>query len=316
MRSQACAPTLERWQPEILIWVLAGRRSRSAWLLVNGTRRSRANSSTCSSRSRRRSSRLRVLDCLRPSRRRWVASPHKIACRQFSSSGSAISGGIWVQAVVAGGVGGVVQPVQGIQRRVRPGLARVGFGGGDQFAGDVRTAQRVRRSLVLLTVIDRQGIVDNDPGVAGQHREVVDRGPAPAVMQVVGGQLVGAGHVQPLLAAVDVQAGLVHVQQVCCGDRGLDQLLAVGQRLAGGREHTTDPAGRTARPRSRPRSTARRVRPGRADRRPGRRPPLCQATGALTPAGAAAVVTHPQPQRRLCSRCSVTLTVTAGMSRN
>ena len=28
----------ERWQPLIFIWVLVGRTSRSAWLLVNGTR--------------------------------------------------------------------------------------------------------------------------------------------------------------------------------------------------------------------------------------------------------------------------------------
>jgi hypothetical protein len=46
------------------------RTSRSAWLLVKGTDRSRANSSTWSSRSRRRSSRLRVLDWRRPGARR------------------------------------------------------------------------------------------------------------------------------------------------------------------------------------------------------------------------------------------------------
>lgn len=53
-------------------------------------------------------------------------------------------------------------------------------------------------------------------------------------MQVVGGQLVGAGHVQPLRCAVDVQAGLVHMQPVRHVIRFLFKLLdIIGQRVTG-----------------------------------------------------------------------------------
>jgi hypothetical protein len=59
--------------PEIFIWVLAGRRSRSAWLLVNGAVRSPAKRSTSASRSWRRSRRLR------PGRRGWLDNPTRTA---------------------------------------------------------------------------------------------------------------------------------------------------------------------------------------------------------------------------------------------
>src|SRR5680860_382558 len=58
MRSHALAPPSERWHPEILSWVLTGLRSGSAWLFVKPTRRSRANSNTCSSRDVNRVSRF------------------------------------------------------------------------------------------------------------------------------------------------------------------------------------------------------------------------------------------------------------------
>lgn len=44
-------------------WILAGRRSRSAWLEVGGTRRSWAKRSTSSSRSRRTSNNSLALRC-------------------------------------------------------------------------------------------------------------------------------------------------------------------------------------------------------------------------------------------------------------
>ena len=37
MVAQAVAPSGLRWDPEIFCWVVAGRRSRSAPLLVKGT---------------------------------------------------------------------------------------------------------------------------------------------------------------------------------------------------------------------------------------------------------------------------------------
>jgi hypothetical protein len=122
------------------------------------------------------------------------------------------------EAIVAGGVGGVVQPVQGVRRGFRPGLAGVGFGGGDQLAGRVRAAQRVGGclvvGLVVGAVVDRQRVVHGEAGEAGQHPELVDRGTAPRRVQVVGGQGFGTGHMQPLLAAGHVQAGLVEMHQV------------------------------------------------------------------------------------------------------
>lgn len=54
-----------------------------------------------------------------------------------------------LQAVVAGGVRGVVQPEQGVQGGFRPGLAGMGFGHGDDLAGQVRTRQRVRGAAVV-----------------------------------------------------------------------------------------------------------------------------------------------------------------------
>src|SRR3977135_2032220 len=68
MCAQAFALVSERFVPEILICVLAGRRSRSAWLLVKGTVMSWAKRRTWSSRSRRRDSRLRVWTAYGPGR--------------------------------------------------------------------------------------------------------------------------------------------------------------------------------------------------------------------------------------------------------
>src|SRR5215204_4275371 len=48
-------------RPEIFCWILDGRRSRSAWFEVGGTRRSWAKRSTSAGRSRRTSSSSRAL---------------------------------------------------------------------------------------------------------------------------------------------------------------------------------------------------------------------------------------------------------------
>ncbi len=79
MVSHACAPVVERWGPEIFSWVLAGRRSLSPWLLVNRQVRSTEKRSTSARRRVRRSSRLRVLDCLRPGARGLFARPARTA---------------------------------------------------------------------------------------------------------------------------------------------------------------------------------------------------------------------------------------------
>jgi hypothetical protein len=58
------------------------RTSPSAWLLVKGTRRSRAKRRMSSSRSRNRSRRLRVLVCSRRVwSRGWSANPTRMACQ-------------------------------------------------------------------------------------------------------------------------------------------------------------------------------------------------------------------------------------------
>src|SRR3954454_19367926 len=144
--------------------------SRSAWLLVNGTDRSRANSSTWASRSRRRSSRLRVLDWRRPGARRCSASPTRRAWRHESSNGSAISEGIagscWSRAWWAA----VLSPYSARSALLGPGLVRVGLAGRDQFAADVRAAQSVPGLVV--GVVDRQGVVDHRSTERGQHVEL------------------------------------------------------------------------------------------------------------------------------------------------
>jgi hypothetical protein len=90
--------------------------------------------------------------------------------------------------------------------------------------------------------------VHGDTGESRQHTELVDRDAAAGGVQVVGGQLVGAGHVQPLFAAGNIQAGLIDVHQVRQRDQRLDQRLDVDQRLRGSGEHAADPAGGASRP--------------------------------------------------------------------
>ena len=132
-RSQFLAPVAERWQPEILSWVLTGRRSRSLPLLVNGTARSVVKSRIWSSRSRMRCSRFRVLVCLRPSLGRCWARPTSTACRYRSSGSAARSAGIavrpWSWAVLAGGP---VRPA-----RCGPGRASAGRGGPARRGGQL-----------------------------------------------------------------------------------------------------------------------------------------------------------------------------------
>jgi hypothetical protein len=51
-----------RQQPEIFCCALIGRRSRSAWLLSNGTAKSTVNRRTCSRRSSSRVSRFAAFE--------------------------------------------------------------------------------------------------------------------------------------------------------------------------------------------------------------------------------------------------------------
>src|SRR6266849_394262 len=59
MRQKAVTPVALRKVPEIFCCTFAQRRSRSAWLLVKGMRRSSSKASTCSARAISASSRRR-----------------------------------------------------------------------------------------------------------------------------------------------------------------------------------------------------------------------------------------------------------------
>jgi len=120
----------------------------------------------------------------------------------------------------------------------------VGFSDRGELTEQVRAAQRMRRGGVVGAVVDAERVVYRGAPIAGQHPELLDRGAAAAFVQVVGGELLGPGDVQPLLAAGDVQAGLVHPDDRGQTDHRLDQLLHLGQRLRGAGNLGADPAGR------------------------------------------------------------------------
>src|SRR6476660_7195451 len=84
-----------------------------------------------------------------------------------------------------------------------------------------------------VAVVHAQRVVDGGSGVFGQDPELVARHPAAAFVQVVGGERVGAGHVQPLRRAGDAHAGLVDTDHRGPADHGLDQLVDVGQAVGG-----------------------------------------------------------------------------------
>jgi hypothetical protein len=150
------------------------------------------------------------------------------------------------QVLVAGVVGGGVQAQQRGQRLLGPDLVGVGLGRGGQLPGQVRPAQSVVG--IGVGVVERQCVVHRDAAVAGQHPELVDRGPAAGAVQVIGGEPVGASDVQPPAGAGDADRGLVDVHHVRQHEQRSDQPLDLDER--GGRlaQRGADPAGGRPRP--------------------------------------------------------------------
>src|SRR5258706_15857528 len=64
MQANAMAPLAERKEPETFCWTLSMRRSRSAWLLSKGIRRSSRKASTWSCPNHKRSKRFWAGVCL------------------------------------------------------------------------------------------------------------------------------------------------------------------------------------------------------------------------------------------------------------
>ena len=111
-----------------------------------------------------------------------------------------------VKAILAHGVGGVVDLGRGAAGLGRPELFGMLLGNRGQLADQMGSAQRVCGAIA---VIDGEGVVHHGARVCRQDGEVVDRDPAAAFVQVVGGEQVGARHVQPLLAPGDVHRCLI-----------------------------------------------------------------------------------------------------------
>jgi hypothetical protein len=150
------------------------------------------------------------------------------------------------ELLVTGVVGGGVEPVQGTQRLGGPRLIGIRFAGGDQLSADMCAAQGVPGAGV--GVVDAQRVVHHGSAERGQHVELGHRSPAAGGVQVVRGQRVGAGHVQPPPDPVDGAGGLVDVDHVREHDQRLDQLLDVDQHLGDRNELRADPAGRRVGP--------------------------------------------------------------------
>ena len=121
----------ERSRPEIFCWVLEGRRSRSAWLVVGGMAVSVRNRSTSASRCRRHSSSVRAGGCLllAPGTRRTCGQPDGDAAAEQRQVLGGHVGGDGGQALVAGQVGGVDEAAQGLCDLAGPDGLRVGLGG-------------------------------------------------------------------------------------------------------------------------------------------------------------------------------------------
>ncbi len=73
----------------------------------------------------------------------------------------------------------------------------------------------------------RGSIRERCPG----HTELGHRGAAAGAVQVIGGQLLGGGDVEPPPGAVDVAGGLLDVDHVSQRDQRLDQLLDIDHGL-------------------------------------------------------------------------------------
>jgi hypothetical protein len=132
------------------------------------------------------------------------------------------------QALVAGPIGGVDQPAQGIGDLAGPDRAGVGFGGVLAVADQVLAAQLVDdagEGVVVLVAVVR----DHHAGEVGKHEGAEGRqGP---VAQVVTGQQPGAGHQQVALAGLrpwpSPDRRLISADHVREDDQCPDQLVRV-----------------------------------------------------------------------------------------
>jgi hypothetical protein len=86
--------------------------------------------------------------------------------------------------------------------------------------------------------------VYGDPDELLEDAEVGQRGPSSGVVEMVGGQGVSGGHVQPPAGAGDFGAGLVDVQDVCRGEQGADHVLDLDEGRGGGAQYLAHPARR------------------------------------------------------------------------
>lgn len=149
-------------------------------------------------------------------------------------------------AFAAGGavVGRVRQRPAGLTQPDRPMAFR---GNRGRLAGQVRAAQRVASGAVVRALVNAEPVMHHRDWTGRQHREVVDRGPTAASMEMVGSHRCGAGDVQPLLAAAHIQGGLVHADDRGQREQRSDQLLHLGKCLSAAGALCTGPAGHVLR---------------------------------------------------------------------
>jgi len=152
------------------------------------------------------------------------------------------------QALGAGGIGGVDEPLQGLGDLDRPVRVRVGLGGVGQVAQEVTGAELVDQAgegvVVLVPVVHHHG-----PGQVRQH-ERGERLQGPVAEEVIGEQ-VRAGDQQVALAGLragaDPDRGLAGADHVGEDDQGADGPVRLRDGRRGAGDHAVHEPGRRLR---------------------------------------------------------------------